>query len=151
MDNINATIKFEDTRSNKQQATSNIQTFKATRMTKAAELAARVDALEALVTKLSVTNNDNKKGKGAADKDDKKPRCTTEKGVIHKAKLLFYQANKDSSEVKKMFKENNGQELTVNFKNWHDVKKITDILFDELSESDKQKHIKKAEATTDKV
>lgn len=114
-------------------------------MSKATALNARVDALEALITKLSVTNNENKKGKVATDKEDKKPRNVTEKGVIHKAKLLFYQANKDSSEVKKMFKENNGQELTVSFKNWHDVKKITDILFDELSESDKQKYIKKAE------
>lgn len=113
-------------------------------MTKAAELAARVDALEALVTKLSVTNNENKKAKGTSQKDDKKTRNVTEKGVVHKAKLLFYQANKDSSEVKKMFKENNGEELTVNFKNWHDVKKITDILFDELSDSDKQNYIKKA-------
>jgi hypothetical protein len=140
-------LKIQEARSRKQEATSN-QSL--TRMTKATELAARIDALEALVTKLSVTNNDNKKTKAAAEKDDKKPRNVTEKGIIHKAKMLFYQANKDSSEVKKMFKENNGQELTVNFKNWHDVKKITDILFDELSEADKQKYIKKAETTADK-
>lgn len=113
-------------------------------MSKATELAARVDALETLVSKLNVTNNNSKKTK--AENNDKKHRNVTEKGIVHKAKLLFYQSNKDSSEVKKLFKENNGNELTVNFKNWHDVKKITDIMFDELSESEKQKYYKKAEA-----
>jgi ethanolamine utilization protein EutQ (cupin superfamily) len=112
-------------------------------MSKAAELAARVDALETMISKLSVVAN--KKGSNN-NAEDKKARNITEKGVAHKAKLLFYQDNKDSVEVKKMFKENNGTELTVNFKNWHDVKKITDILFDELSESDKQKYIKKVQA-----
>jgi hypothetical protein len=113
-------------------------------MSKAAELASRVDALEAMISKLSVVAN--KKGSNNNSKDeDKKPRHITEKGLTHKAKLLFYQESKNSAEVKKMFKENNGTELTVNFKNWHDVKKITDILFDELSESDKQKYIKNAQ------
>jgi hypothetical protein len=114
-------------------------------MSKATELAARVDALETMISKLSVVANKNK-GANTTQGEDKKPRNITEKGFTHKAKLIFYQENKDSAEVKKMFKENNGTELTVNFKNWHDVKKITDILFDELSESDKQKYIKKAQA-----
>jgi hypothetical protein len=113
-------------------------------MSKAAELAARVDALETMISKLSVVAN--KKGTNTkAQVEDKKPRNTTEKGIMHKAKLLFYQDNKNSEDVKQMFKENNGTDLTVDFKNWHDVKKITDILFDELSESDKQKFIKKAQ------
>jgi hypothetical protein len=113
-------------------------------MSKAAELAARVDALETMISKLSVVAN--KKGTNTKAQEDKKPRNTTEKGIMHKAKLLFYQDNKNSEDVKQMFKENNGTELTVDFKNWHDVKKITDILFDELTESDKQRFIKKAQA-----
>ena len=113
-------------------------------MSKATELAARLDNLETLVSKLSIVAN--KKGTSAKDQvENKKPRNITEKGIMHKAKLIFYQDNKGSEEVKKMFKENNGTELEVNFKNWHDVKKITDIMFDKLSESDKQKYIKKAE------
>jgi hypothetical protein len=118
-------------------------------MSKAAELAARVDALETMISKLSVVAN--KKGTNTkAQVEDKKPRNITEKGIMHKAKLMFYQDNKDSEDVKQMFKENNGTQLTVNFKNWHDVKKITDILFDELSESNKQKYIKKAVEAQDK-
>lgn len=50
-----------------------------------------------------------------------------------------------SNEVKKMFKENYGEELTVSFKNWTCVKKITDILFDELTDAKKQSYIKKVE------
>jgi hypothetical protein len=101
-----------------------------------------VDALEALVSKLSVTANKKQDNKKADDK----PRNVTEKGILHKAKLLYYQENKASQDVKMMFKENYGEELTVTFKNWTVVKKITDILFDELSSSQQQSYIKKAEA-----
>ena len=118
-------------------------------MSKAAELAARVDALETMINKLSVTAN-KKVGNSKAEAEEKKPRNVTEKGLLHKAKMMFYQDNKGSTEVKKMFKENNGTELTVNFKNWHDVKKITDILFDELSQQEKQKYVKKAETAVNK-
>jgi hypothetical protein len=108
-------------------------------MSKAVELAARVDALEDLINKLSVSKNKK------SDADSKKPRNVTEKGVLHKAKLLFYQANKDNADVKKMFKANYGEELTVSFKNWTVVKKITDVLFDELSDKQQQVYISKAE------
>ncbi len=111
-------------------------------MSKATQLNARVDALEELVSKLSVST---KKTPNKKVNDDNKPRNVTEKGILHKAKLMFYQDNKDSAEVKEMFKENYGEELKVSFNNWTAVKKITDILFDELSEKEKQSYISKVE------
>lgn len=51
---------------------------------KATELSARVDALETLVSKLSVGSVGSKK----ANVEDKKQRNVTDKGILHKAKLL---------------------------------------------------------------
>ena len=107
-------------------------------------LNARIDALEALVSKLSVSNAKDGSKKGTKT-EDKKPRNMTEKGKLHKAKLLYYQENKNSAEVNKMYKENFGEELSVSFRNWTVVKSLTDILFDELNDTQKQVYIKKAD------
>lgn len=105
-------------------------------MTKVADLAIRIDALEALVGKLSI-EADNK----AINKKEKKPRNMTEKGELHKAKLLFYQEKKGTKEVKTAYKIEYGEDLTMTFKNWTQVKKITDAMFSELSSNDKDKYI----------
>lgn len=105
---------------------------------KGEQLSERINALEALVSELSMNANNNKKNA----KTEKKPRNMTDKGAYHKAKLLFYQENKNEDEVKLLFKENYGKDLTVSFGNWTMVKKITDILFEELSDSEKEKYIK---------
>lgn len=103
-------------------------------MTKVADLVERVDALEALVSKLNID----------ISKTEKKPRNITEKGELHKAKLLFYQEKKDTKEVKAAYKKEHGEELKVSFKNWTQVKKITDIMFDKLSSDGKDTYIEKA-------
>jgi hypothetical protein len=103
-------------------------------MTKVADLAIRMGALEALVGKLSIET----------DKKEKKPRNMTEKGELHKAKLLFYQEKKGTKEVKTAYKIEYGEDLTMTFKNWTQVKKITDAMFSELCSNDKDKYIQKS-------
>lgn len=97
------------------------------------EIAAKVSALEKMVSKLSV------KSKG-----DKPPRNVTEKGIAHKAKILFYQDNKDNSAIKQKTKEVYGHELTVSFQNYPKLKKCTDSMYASLPTEEKDKYVIKA-------
>ena len=105
-------------------------------MTKVADLATRVEALEVLVSKLSVDAKNEKKPTNAT-------RKMTEKGELHKAKLLFYQEKKESKEVNAIFKNEHGDDLKISFKNWTVVKKITDAMFEKLTQRDKDSYIEK--------
>jgi hypothetical protein len=109
-------------------------------MTKIDDLEVRVEALEVLVSKLSVNNDDGK----TATKKENKPRKMTEKGELHKAKLLFYQDKKGSKEVKVAFKKEHNEELKLTFKNWTLVKKITDAMFEQLTSDERNDYVEKA-------
>ena len=104
-------------------------------MTKVADLVSRVDALETLVGKLNID------GESKSVKTIKKQRNMTEKGEIHNAKLLYYHEMKDTNAVKIAYKKEHGDELKLSFKNWTQVKKITDVMFDNLSSSVKDKYV----------
>lgn len=101
------------------------------------DLNERIAALEALAVKLSVSGG------------DKKPRAVTEKGILAKAKMIYYHANKNSKAVQDMLKKKHnisGDEvMKPTFKEWRKVKACTDELFAKLSSSEVDKLKKQAE------
>lgn len=101
------------------------------------QLAAKVDALEQMVNNLSI-----------AGQDERKPRNMTDKGVAHKAKILFYQDNKDNTATKQKTKEVYGNELPVTFENYHKLKKCTDSLYAALPSAEQDKYLLKAKEAT---
>jgi hypothetical protein len=100
------------------------------------DMNAKLDGLENLLKGLSVGN---------VKSTDKKPRNCTEKGVAHKAKLMFYQSKKSDALVKKIANERYGDSLTNNnFKDWQKIKAITNEMFDALPQNEKDMLIKMA-------
>jgi hypothetical protein len=97
------------------------------------QLAAKVDALEKMIANINIG-------------EKSKPRNTTEKGVAHKAKILFYQDNKNNDSTKAKSKELFGAELGVSFQNYPKLKKCTDNMFDKLSANEKDKYIASAKS-----
>ncbi len=83
------------------------------------QIAAKVDALEKMVNNLSITSKE----------ESKAHRNVTEKGVTHKAKILFYQDNKNNTTIKQKTKDTYGEELAPTFQNYPKVKKCTDNMF----------------------
>lgn len=78
---------------------------------------------------------------------EKKPRSCTDVGLMHKAKLLYYQTVKNSDEVMKLVHKKHDNVAKVDFKNWRCVKEITDEMFDKLSSAKKQEYLDKARET----
>ena len=114
--------------------------------TKTAELSNKIEALEQMVAELMINNkNATKVAK------EKKPRNMTEKGHMHKAKLIFYQDNKGSDKVKQLVKERHSDDVTVSFKNWRKIKVITDEMFENLSDKQKDQYIEKAKSSTEEA
>jgi hypothetical protein len=107
-------------------------------MSRADKLSERIDAIEAMLNELNeMTVNDKKV--------TKKSRNITDKGILQKAKLMFYQDNKNIDNVKTMLKKKYSSEnVSVSFKDWRKVKVCTDELFDGLSQSKKDEYVKKA-------
>ena len=75
---------------------------------------------------------------------EKKPRNCTDTGMLHKAKLLYYQTVKNSEEVMKLVQKKHNNVAKVDFKNWRCVKEITDEMFEKLSSAKKQEYLNKA-------
>jgi hypothetical protein len=114
--------------------------------TKTAELSNKIEALEQMVAELMINNkNATKVAK------EKKPRNMTEKGHVHKAKLIFYQDNKGSDKVKQLVKERHSDDVTVSFKNWRKIKVITDEMFENLSDKQKDQYIEKAKSSIEEA
>lgn len=99
------------------------------------ELNAKLSNIENALKSLSVNCGNNK---------EKKPRNTTETGVLHKAKLQYYQTVKNNNEVIKLVQKKHSNIDKVDFKNWRYVKEITDEMFDKLSSAKKQEYLDKA-------
>lgn len=102
------------------------------------ELNAKLSNIETALKGLSMNCNNDK---------DKKPRNCTETGLLHKAKLLYYQSVKNSDEVMKLVQKKHNTVDKVDFKNWRCVKEITDEMFEKLSSSKKQEYLDKARET----
>ena len=68
---------------------------------------------------------------------------------MHKAKLIFYQEKKGSENVKQLVKERYSDDVTVSFKNWRKIKVITDEMFENLSDKQKDQYIEKAKLAKD--
>ena len=100
------------------------------------ELNAKLSSIETALKGLSVNCNCNK---------EKKPRNYTDTGLLHKAKLLYYQNVKNSQEVMKMVQKKHSDVVKVDFKNWRLVKEITDEMFEKLSSTKKQEYLDKAQ------
>lgn len=98
------------------------------------DINSKLNSIETAIKRLSIN----------AQTNDKKPRNCTDTGLLHKAKLLYYQNVKGSDEVMKLVKQRHNNIDKVDFKNWRSVKEITDGLFDKLSSSKKQEYMDKA-------
>lgn len=96
-------------------------------------LAAEMTNIQASLAKIKIT--------------DKKPRKITEKGMVQAAKLLFYHDHKNSDYVMRICKAKFGSSFKLTFKNYHDVKKVTDDMFDKLSSREKDSYMDKAMET----
>jgi hypothetical protein len=83
--------------------------------------------------------------------NDKKARNCTDTGVLHKAKLLFYQDMKNDDDVMKIVKQKNKELTKVDFKNWRIVKEVTDTLFDKLSATKKENYMNKAKEAKNNI
>lgn len=104
------------------------------------QIAAKVDALEKALNELTMTS------KGT--QEHKPPRNMTDKGAAHKAKILFYQENKDNVTTKEKAKEFYGKELAVTFENYPKLKKCTDDMYSALPTEEKDKYVIKAKNST---
>ena len=102
------------------------------------ELNAKLESIENALKGLSMNNNNLNSNK------EKKTRNCTDTGALHKAKLIYYQAVKNSDEVMKIVKEKHNNVLKIDFKNWRVIKEITDGMFDKLSSAKKQEYLNKA-------
>lgn len=102
------------------------------------ELNAKISNIETALKGLSVNCNNNK---------EKKPRNCTDTGLLHKAKLLYYQTVKNSEEVMKLVQNKHSNIVKADFKNWRCVKEITDEMFEKLSSAKKQEYLDKARDT----
>lgn len=101
------------------------------------ELNAKLSNIETALKGLSVNCNNK----------EKKPRNCTDTGLLHKAKLLYYQTVKNSEEVIKLVQKKHSNVAKVDFKNWRCVKEITDEMFEKLSSAKKQEYLDKARET----
>jgi len=101
------------------------------------ELNDKLSILENALKGLTVNTTQDKGGK------DKKPRNMTDAGALHKAKLIYYQEMKNSTDVKTQLKAKDMD--SISFKNWRTAKDITDEMFDKLSQAKKDEYIKKAQ------
>lgn len=103
------------------------------------ELTARIAALEALAVK-----------RLAGTDDTKKPRNVTDKGLLAKAKMVFYHENKMSKPVQDMLKKkyniSSNDVVKPSFAEWRKVKTCTDELFDKLPASQVEKLKKRSES-----
>jgi hypothetical protein len=106
------------------------------------QIAAKVDALEKMVNNLSIKSKD--------EAQPKAPRNMTDKGATHKAKILFYQDNKNNTTIKEKTKDTYGEELAPTFQNYPKVKKCSDIMFAALPTNEKEKYLIKAKASMNK-
>lgn len=82
-----------------------------------------------------------------ANTKEKKPRNCTDTGLLHKAKLQYYQTVKNSEEVMKHVQQKHSSVSKVDFKNWRCVKEITDEMFEKLSSAKRQEYLDKARET----
>jgi hypothetical protein len=101
------------------------------------QIAAKVDALEKMVSNMNISSQD----------ETKHPRNMTEKGAAHKARILFYQENKDNVTTKEKAKEFYGEELAPTFKNYPKLKKCTDNMYAALPTEEKDKYVIKAKTS----
>lgn len=106
------------------------------------QIAAKVDALEKMVNNLSIKSKDEAQPKAS--------RNMTDKGATHKAKILFYQDNKNNTIIKEKTKDTYGEELAPTFQNYPKVKKCTDSMFAALPTDEKEKYLIKAKASKSK-
>lgn len=104
------------------------------------ELTNELKSLNVSLKKLTMNGN-----------NDKKPRNSTDTGVLHKAKLLFYQDMKNDDDVMKIVKQKNNELIKVDFKNWRIVKEVTDTLFDKLSVTKKENYMNKAKEAKNNI
>ena len=112
-------------------------------MANIAELQQLADKLASLET--TIKNLDIKTDNGVSKDKGKKSRNMTDAGALHKAKLIYYQENKNSNEVKDALKGN------VSFQNWRVAKEVTDKMFDNLPQSKKDEYVKKAHSKQDEL
>lgn len=99
------------------------------------ELDTKLSNIETALKGLTMNCTNNK---------EKKPRNCTDTGVLHKAKLLYYQTVKNSEEVMKLVHKKHSNVDKVDFKNWRCVKETTDEMFEKLSSAKKQEYLDKA-------
>lgn len=75
---------------------------------------------------------------------EKKPRKVSEKGILQAAKLLYYHDNKKSESVMAVCRAKYGADFKITLLNFRKAQKVTDDMFDELSESDKSTYMEAA-------
>lgn len=97
-------------------------------------LADKMSLLEKMISKLEVSNA-------------KKSRNVTEKGILKKAKQIYYQEMKENEEVQNKLKSRHGQTIKPSFKEWRLIAEVTDEMFEKLSESQKEEYLKQARST----
>ena len=108
------------------------------------ELTSKVEKLEASLNAIKI---DDSKPKQKKDDDAKKPRNTTNKGYLSKAKMLFYHENKLTKRVQEKMKDYAfiaESDTKHNRVKWRLLKKFTDSMFDELSEDMQEKYMNNA-------
>lgn len=91
-------------------------------------LAEKMSLLEKMVSKLEVSSA-------------KKPRNVTEKGILKKAKQMFYQEMKENEEVQNKLKSRHGRTIKPSFNEWRLIAEVTDAMFEKLSQSEKDEYL----------
>jgi hypothetical protein len=94
-------------------------------------MADKLSLLEKMVSKLEVSTA-------------KKPRNVTEKGILKKAKQIYYQEMKEDDEVQNKLKARHGRTIKPSFKDWRMIAEVTDEMFEKLPESQKNEYLKRA-------
>jgi hypothetical protein len=94
-------------------------------------MAEKLSLLEKMVSKLEVSTA-------------KKPRNVTEKGILKKAKQIYYQEMKEDDEVQNKLKARHGRTIKPSFKDWRLIAEVTDEMFEKLSDSQKNEYLEQA-------
>jgi len=95
------------------------------------KMAEKLSLLEKMVSKLEVSTA-------------KKPRNVTEKGILKKAKQIYYQEMKEDDEVQNKLKARHGRTIKPSFKDWRLIAEVTDEMFEKLSDSQKNEYLEQA-------
>lgn len=96
-------------------------------------LAEKLSLLEKMVSKLEVSSA-------------KKPRNVTDKGILKKAKQIYYQEMKEDEKVQNILKSRHGRTIKPSFKDWRLIAAVTDEMFEKLSQDEKDEYLKQAKS-----